>query len=165
MVVSLKKLLNAGSLQLCDMLKHLLRVCIFPLAIRVFCIEIVLRYWWDKWSLDLLIIKCVPVKAAEPVVVLQDLWTFLAESVAGFSLNQPVDEVSRLIAPASRDFSLTNFDLLRKNMVSDFFSVLAMVRSLTKHALICNDTHSEVVDRNSMILATHNLWCHVTRCS
>ena len=46
-------------------------------------------------------------------------------------------------------------------MITDLFSVFTVVGPFSKHALVGNDTHCEVVDRYSMILAAHNLWCHV----
>ena len=48
-------------------------------------------------------------------------------------------------------------------MVADLFSVLAVVRSLTEHALVSDDTHGEVVYCHTVILPTHHLRCHIAR--
>ena len=46
-------------------------------------------------------------------------------------------------------------------MVSDFFSVLAVIWSFTEHTLICDYTHCEIINSNAVILTAHDLWCHI----
>ena len=48
-------------------------------------------------------------------------------------------------------------------MVANLLSVLTVVWTLAKHALIGNHTHGEVVDGDSVILTAHDFWCHVAR--
>ena len=48
-------------------------------------------------------------------------------------------------------------------MVTDLFAISAVVGTLPEHALVGNDSHGEVVDRDSVILTTHHFRCHVTR--
>jgi hypothetical protein len=50
-------------------------------------------------------------------------------------------------------------------MISNFLSRFPNIRSLTKHALVANDTNRKVVHRHSMGLLAHHLRCHVSRCS
>ena len=50
-------------------------------------------------------------------------------------------------------------------MVTNFFSILADVGSLAEHALVGDDTHCEVVNGYTVVLAAHHLWRHVARCS
>ena len=50
-------------------------------------------------------------------------------------------------------------------MVSDFFSGLAYVGTSSVHAFVSHDTHSKIVDIETVIDSTHYLWSHVTRCA
>lgn len=50
MIVAFEELLDAGPLELCLMLHHLLRVCILPFTIRVLCIEVIFGLRWDERS-------------------------------------------------------------------------------------------------------------------
>ena len=54
-----------------------------------------------------------------------------------------------------------DLDLFRKDMVTDLLPVLAMVRSLAEHTLISDDSHREVVDGYTVILAAHDLGSHI----
>ena len=78
------------------MLQHLLRVGILPLTVSVLGVEVVLSKGWHEGSLHLLGQEGVPVEASEPLVLFQDLWAFFTKSVGRLTLNQSVDEVSRL---------------------------------------------------------------------
>ena len=46
-------------------------------------------------------------------------------------------------------------------MVTNLLPVLAMVRSLAEHTLIGDDSHSEVVDGYTVVLAAHDLGGHI----
>jgi len=50
-------------------------------------------------------------------------------------------------------------------MVADLLSILSLIRSLAKHALVRDDTHSKVVYSHAVILTAHNFWSHVSRSS
>lgn len=56
-----------------------------------------------------------------------------------------------------------NLNLLRKNMVTDFFAILADVGALAEHALVGDDAHCKVVNGYAVVLAAHHLWRHVAR--
>ena len=95
---------------------------------------------------------------------LEHLWALFAQAVTWFALDKPIDEISRLVRPSLWDFIRVDLDLLGQDVISDLFSVLTMVGTLAKHALICNNTHGKVVDSNSMILSAHDFWGHIARC-
>jgi len=46
-------------------------------------------------------------------------------------------------------------------MVPDFLSVFPLEWSFSEHALVGDDPHREVVNRNSVVLSTHDFRCHV----
>jgi len=50
-------------------------------------------------------------------------------------------------------------------MVSDLCPILSLVRSFAKHALIADDTRSEIVYWDCVWLAAHNFWRHIAGCS
>ena len=54
-----------------------------------------------------------------------------------------------------------DLDLFRKDMVTNLLPVLAMVRSLAEHTLIGDDSHGEVVDSHTVVLAAHDLGSHI----
>ena len=87
--------------------------------------------------------------------------SLFAEAVTRLPLNKSVDEVSGIGRPILRNFILMDLDLFREYVITDLLPILAMVGSLAEHALICNDTHGEVVNGYTVILAAHNLWSHV----
>ena len=65
-----------------------------------------------------------------------------------------------------------DLDLFREDMVSDFFSISPEIGSLriiraysSEHALVANNSQREVVNSHSVILSTHHLGSHVSRCS
>ena len=70
-----------------------------------------------------------------------------------------------MLGPSSRDQLPFNLHLLGQYMVPDLFSILANIRALAKHALICDHTHCEVVYCHAVILPAHNLGSHVARCT
>lgn len=161
MVVAVEQLLDAWPFEFRLVLLHRFGVGVLPLAVGVLCVEVVFSSGWNEGSWDLFIIESVPVEATEPLVVFEDLGTFFAESVTGLSLNKAVNEISCLVAPVPRDFGFSDLDLLRENVVSDLFSVLSVVRTFAEHALVGNDAHGEVVDRDAVVLTAHDLGSHV----
>lgn len=50
-------------------------------------------------------------------------------------------------------------------MVTYLFSWFSKIRPPTKHTFISNDANSEIIDRAAMVLTTHYLWCHISRCA
>lgn len=117
---------------------------------------------WYEWRLHALLVQILPVEALEPAMLLEHLGAFLTETITWFSLQKFVDEVSSFQRPTVRDIRIVNFDLLGQNMVSNLFPVFATIRTFAEHALISDDTHGEVIDGNTVILATHDFWCHIT---
>ena len=68
-IIALEKLLNARSLKLVLILKHLLRVGILPFAVRVLGIKVVFLSRWGEWGSHTFLFKSVPVKAGEPCML------------------------------------------------------------------------------------------------
>ena len=89
------------------------------------------------------------------------MWALLPETVTRLPLDQSVDKISSICRPVLRNFVLMDFDLFRKDMVTNLLPVLAMVRPLAEHTLIRNDSHCEVVDSHAVILAAHDLGSHI----
>ena len=144
------------------MLLHLFWVLIFPFTICVFSIKVVFSQGWNEGSFYCLIVQGIPVETSEPLMIFDNLRSLFAKSVARFSLDQTIYEISSLGTPVSRNLSLANFDLFRKNVVSDFFSIFTVVWPLTKHAFICNYSHCKVIYCHTMVLTTHDLRSHIT---
>lgn len=46
-------------------------------------------------------------------------------------------------------------------MVSYLLPVFTLIGAFTEHALIGNDTDSEIINGDTVILTTHYFWCHV----
>ena len=112
MVVAFEQLLNAGPLKLSLVLPHLLRIGILPLAVGILGIEVVLLRRWHEWRWHTLLSQGIPVKPLEPLVLLEDVRTFFAETVTGFALDEPVDDIGGLDGPPGRDLVRVNLDLL-----------------------------------------------------
>ena len=55
-----------------------------------------------------------------------------------------------------------DLDLFRKDMVTNLLPILAMIRPLAEHTLVGDDSHCEVVNGHSVILAAHDLWSHIS---
>ena len=141
-------------------LPHLLFIIVLPVAISVLGIEVVL-VGRHEGGRDLPGVQIIPVVSLEPYVVLDLLWAVQAKAVDRLPLNQLVDEVGRLEAPACGNLVLADLHLLGEDVVSDLLTCLAYVRALTIHALVADDTHGEVVNCHPVILSTHHLWRHV----
>ena len=92
-IVALEELLNARPLKFRFVLLHLLSVGILPLTVRVLRIEVILRRLWDEGSLQALLRERLPVKANEPVMLLEDVWTFLTQPVSWLALDQLIDKI------------------------------------------------------------------------
>ena len=163
MVVPFEELLDARSLQLCLVLKHLFRVSVLPLAICVFLIEVVFMLRWHKGCTYALFTQCIPIEVCKPLVLLHNVRTLFAQPVCWLSLDQTIDQVCSLRRPASWDVIWMNLDLLGQDLVSNLFTVFSMIRSLAKHAFVGNYAHCKVVHSNTMILSAHHFWCHVAR--
>lgn len=89
--------------------------------------------------------------------------TFGPYAILGLAHYAFIDEVCGLDRPASRNVSLFNLYLLTKYLFSDFAPVLSNVGSLAHHAFIADYTYSKIVRYKAVVLATQDLWGHVTR--
>jgi len=98
-------------------------------------------------------------------VLLENLGAFFTKTIARFTLQELVDEVSGISRPAIRDVVLLDPDLLGQNVITNLFSVLATVRALPKHALVCYNAHGKVVDCYAVVLSAHNLGSHIAWCT
>jgi hypothetical protein len=161
-IVALEKLLDAWALKLCNRLLHLLCVGIFPFAVGVLGVEVIFAPGRNEGSRLLLGVEFIPVVVFEPVVILEVLRAVEPEPIGRFPLNEFIDEVCRLAAPAAWNLLQLYLDLLRKDVVPNFFAIFPDVRPLAKHAFIGYHTHREVVYSHAMVLAAHHLRSHVT---
>jgi hypothetical protein len=84
-----------------------------------------------------------------------------AQSVLRFALNAFVYKVHGFATPALGKISLLDLDLLRKNVVADFFAVLPDEGTLAEHTFVGDDSHCEVVHRYAVVLAAHHFGGHV----
>ena len=96
-------------------------------------------------------------------MVLNFVGPIQSESVSRLPLQTLIYEVSRFHAPSLGDISLFQLHLLLEDSVSDFFPVLARVRSFAHHELIAKHAQSEVIYCHAMILPAHDLRSHVAR--
>lgn len=164
MIVANKSLLNVFLVQKLHILQNLFAVLIFPLSVSVGSVKIVF-IWWSKWTLDPLVQKIIPWEISHPRVILDIFWSIQSKSVQRLSLDQSVDKISRFNTPTRRNFRSLNLDLLGKDMLSDLSSISASIGSSSKHTFISDNTHSKVVDSNTMWLFAHNFWRHIAWCS
>lgn len=76
-------------------------------------------------------------------------------------LKHAVHEVSRIKGPASRHHFPCDFCLPLQHLVLNFLPGSAIIGSLTHHALVGNDTHSEVINQIIVVLPLHHFWSHI----
>lgn len=79
------------------------------------------------------------------------------------SLDQFINEIGGFSSPPVRYFVSLNLNLLRQNVVPNFFPVFALIRPLTKHTLVCDHAHREVINCHRVVLATHHFRSHIAR--
>ncbi len=103
MVVTLKELLDARSLQFGLMLNHSLGIGILPVTVSVLRIEVILMPRWYEWCFHALLVQILPVEVCEPAMLFEHLGAFLTETITWFSLQKFVDEVSSFQRPTVRD--------------------------------------------------------------
>ncbi len=147
------------------MLLHLFSISIFPFAVCIFCIKVIFSKGRNEWRRNLFVVKLVPVYIAEPQMVFHLLRTIQPESTCRFSLNKFVNKICSFTWPSLRYLLLLYLNLFRKNVISDFFSIFALVRPFSVHALICNYSHCEIINCHAMILSTHYFWRHISGCT
>jgi hypothetical protein len=129
MVIALEKSLHRASFQHLRVLAHLVRIIVFPVSIRVFCIEVIFIRRNESWR-DFFILKGLPIVIFEPWMLFYFSRTVKAKSVDWLSLDQLIYKVSCLKTPAWGDFVFPDLDLLWENMVSDFFSIFTNIGPL-----------------------------------
>ncbi len=88
-----------------------------------------------------------------------------SESIYRFSLQCFINKICSLQAPAFRHLMSFDLYLFCQNCIPNLLPWFSNIRSFPKHALICYDSHSKIVNSDSVILAAHYLWSHVTRSS
>ena len=87
----------------------------------------------------------------------------VADSIDRLALQALVDEVGSFFIPTSWDIVVADLNLTAEYLVSDILSSPAFIGPLAHHALIGDHAHGKVVGSKSVILAAHDLWCHVAR--
>ena len=83
------------------------------------------------------------------------------DSVGRLALETLIHEVGSLLIPASRDVVLFDLYLAAQNLITNVLARAALVWSFAHHALVRNNTHSEVVGSQAVNLTAHHLRCHV----
>lgn len=78
------------------------------------------------------------------------------------SFTYPVNEICGFNWPAERNLISFYLNLFRKDMVANFFPRFAKIGPPSKHALVGNYPHCEVVYWASMILTAHHFRRHVS---
>lgn len=95
-------------------------------------------------------------------MILDLLRAVQSQPVYWLSLYKFINEVCCFKTPTRRHLVLSNLYLFRQNVISDFFPSLSDVRAFSIHALVSNDTHSKVINSDSMVLSAHHLRCYIT---
>ena len=131
-------------------------------------LEDALRIWLEG-RLELFLGQLLPGVVLEPRVVLDLVDAVESQPLGLLSLDQRVDEVPGFRRPPLRDFFLLHLDLLRENLVPDFFARPAQVWPLpvnldypAEHAFVADDSEREVVDLHAVVLPAHDLRSHIT---
>jgi hypothetical protein len=130
-VVAVKQSLNRISSEHQSVLFKLLVILILPILVNVLLVKVILS-WWNEGSLDLAVPEILPREILKPGVILDFRRSVESKSVHGFSLDHLIDKVSCFYWPSSWDFVSLNLNLLWQNVISDFLSRFANVRSLNK---------------------------------
>lgn len=86
-----------------------------------------------------------------------------AQPINRFPLDQPISEISSLLAPSLRYILLPDLDLLTKYLVPNILPASAQIGSPAHHTFISNDSYCIVIDSYTMVLLTHDFWSHVPR--
>ena len=95
MIIAVKECLYTVSSKEERVLFHLFLVVVFPVAVCVLRIKVVL-IWWNEWRGYLPIVKIVPWEILEPNMFFDFLRSIQPQSVDRFPLNELVYEVSSL---------------------------------------------------------------------
>jgi hypothetical protein len=161
MIIPNKGFLYVFLIKQLHVLKNLLAVLIFPFAVCVGRIEVVLVRRGER-TLDALVQEVVPGEVSEPRVVFDVFGPVETETVERLSLNETVDEISGFDTPAGRDLRSLDLNLFGKNMLSYLPSISSSVWSSSKHAFISDNAHCKVIHGNAMRLFAHNFGGHVT---
>jgi hypothetical protein len=159
-VITVEKLLDWVSSQVTNVLFEFRIIKIFPLFIDVLLIKIILKRR-NEWWLQFLIVKIIPRKVTQPWVVFHFFWSIVTKTILRLALNHFIDEVGSFNCPTARNFSLLYLNLLWENMVSDFLTALAYIRSSAVHALVGHHAYSKVIDTGCMVLSAHDFRCHI----
>jgi hypothetical protein len=145
-------------------LLYLIAIVIFPFTVSVIGIEIVLN-WWDEWRWHPVVQQIIPFEVSKPRMILHIFWTIQSQPIQGFSLQKSVNEICSFDRPVLWYLRFLNLYLFGQDMLSYFFSSTSSVWPPSEHALVSDDTHSEIVDSDSMGLFTHDFGCHITGCA
>lgn len=81
------------------------------------------------------------------------------------SLDKLIYKICSLYRPSFRDLTLFDYCLLGQDLFSNSSAISADIRSPTHHQLEDDDSKCIVIDLIAVILFSHNLGSHVSRCS
>lgn len=71
----------------------------------------------------------------------------VADAIDRLALEALVYEICRSFVPACRDVRLLDTDLAEEDLISDVLSRATFIGSLSHHALVGDNAHSEVIRR------------------
>jgi len=113
------------------------------------------------WRHHFLFSQKISTEILEPRVSLYLVGTVETKSVLRFSLNEFVYEISWLLRPSIWYVIFPNFSLHLQYLISQLLSRSSLIRSPSHHKLKSTYSHCKIVNRNSMVLATHYFWSHI----
>jgi hypothetical protein len=93
------------------------------------------------------------------------LWTVVAQSVLGLSLDQLIHEVNGVCGPIGRNVLLLYLRLLGQYLIPYLLSVCPYVGPIPENALEHDDAKGVVIYSHSVIAPTHDLGCHIPGCA
>lgn len=155
-----EQFLEALLLQELDAVLQVFFVHVLPLALPVLVLEADLARRIER-RLHFVAVQRLPVKVFEPRVYLDFGGPVRAEPLDRLPLYQTVDKIDGVFTPAFGHLLRIYLDLAGENVVSNFFSTAAIIRTTSHHALICYYADGVVVHTDTMILLAHDLWGHI----
>ena len=87
--------------------------------------------------------------------------SIISQPVNGFPTQALIDEVSCIHAPIIRHLAFSYLGLPINDGISNFSSTLSNIGPPAEHAFPSNDSDSEIIRSNSVIILAHHLRSHV----
>ena len=161
-IVPFKQLLDTVSAQLS--LTFFYSFGIFPfLIVNMICVEIVNFNVRDVLWLHATASQRIPIEVSKPGVRFKLSRTLhVTDAIHWLPLQTLIYKVCRFLIPAFSYAILLDLNLAGEDLISDILASSSFIGSFTHHTFVRNDTNSEVVSGQAMILSAHDFRCHVT---